>query len=50
MEADHGKALLAHIRQLQEGQWEKHLLEEHLCEVAKLAGGFADRHRGQRAS
>ncbi len=41
MEVDNGKALLAHIRPSREGQWEKHLLEEHLCEVAKLAGGFA---------
>ena len=32
---------LAHVRQLPDGQWEKHFLDEHLREVAKLAGTFA---------
>ena len=35
-------AYIAHVRLLQDGQWdEPHLLEEHLCEVAELAAGFA---------
>ena len=32
---------LAHVRQRQDGTWEKHFLDEHLQEVAKLAGKFA---------
>ena len=33
--------LLAHVRQLPDGQWTEHLLEEHLREVARLAGNFS---------
>lgn len=33
--------LLAHVRQLPDGRWTEHLLEEHLREVARLAGNFS---------
>lgn len=33
--------LLAHVRQLPDGLWTEHLLEEHLREVARLAGNFS---------
>ena len=32
---------LAHVRQLPDGRWEEHLLEDHLREVGRLAGDFA---------
>lgn len=32
---------LAHVRQLPDGRWTEHLLEEHLREVVRLAGKFA---------
>ena len=32
---------LAHVRQLPNGKWEEHFLDEHLREVANLAGKFA---------
>ena len=32
---------LAHVRQGDDGVWHEHLLDEHLRDVAKLAGGFA---------
>lgn len=33
---------LAHVRPLPNGEWVKHYLDEHLREVAKLAGMFAE--------
>lgn len=33
---------LAHVRPLPNGKWEKHFLDEHLREVAKLASMFAE--------
>lgn len=33
---------LAHVRPLPDGKWEKHYLDEHLRQVAKLAGMFAE--------
>ncbi len=35
------QAYLAHVRLLPDGQWAEHTLDEHLREVAKLAGKFA---------
>jgi len=35
------KPVLAHVRQLPDGSWLEHLLDEHLQEVARLAGEFA---------
>ncbi|MDD4964206.1 MAG: CRISPR-associated helicase Cas3' [Gallionella sp.] len=36
------QAYLAHVRLLPNGQWAEHTLDEHLREVAKLAGEFAE--------
>lgn len=37
---------LAHVRQLPDGRWVEHFLDEHLWEVARLAGEFAARFDG----
>ena len=36
-----GQRLLAHVRQLPNGIWQEHFLDEHLRGVASLASGFA---------
>ncbi len=38
---------LAHVRQLPSGIWEEHFLDEHLREVANLAGKFAEHFDGE---
>jgi CRISPR-associated endonuclease/helicase Cas3 len=37
---------LAHVRQDSSGDWKEHLLEEHLQEVSRLAGEFAQPFEG----
>lgn len=37
---------LAHVRQASNGGWKEHLLEEHLQEVSRLAGEFAQPFEG----
>lgn len=32
---------LAHVRQLSDGEWAEHFLDDHLLEVARLAAEFA---------
>jgi len=33
---------IAHVRKLENGQWDTQFLEDHLCETAELAATFAD--------
>lgn len=41
MESMSGQRSLAHVRQLPNGTWQEHFLDEHLLEVAGLASEFA---------